>query len=687
MKLKESFNETFGDGSLASMARSFGEIIGDTIEGVVDFLSLFIEALKDVYNLAADILSPIGDLFKEFANESEDSTEKSISAWGVFSVSFKMFTSVISIGITTCVEIVRSSIKLIIDIFKAAGETIVNFSLAIGQAFESIKNRDFSGVKAAFSSAASSSSAIWGKVGTNFQENFGKSVDIISSKILKSQNDVSSKVKSIHKRTADNINATYDRKSNNTGGTEKALNIKDGSGSGDKDENLSKAKYALIKAQLEAELMIIKDGLSRQQDLLDTKLKDQLVSYKDYFNEKANIQKEELTKQIALKQQELNENKQLESKASKESDKLGFQAAAVKLQAEMIVLKNRESDIDRKSAESVKEKQKEIQKMVTDMRAQLADATNSVDPTSKFAQIEQKYKDTLDRMIIEGDAAGVEIINGLINVDKAKAQVESLSREFEIFTNKRSVEIEKIKRLEGSAQITSEKAKQMYRDKEKEAIKEEIVLKEKLLSLSEKSGDLVNSAKLESEIAKLKTAQQDVNEFGQSVNQVFSSSLEGFFTDVISGTKTVSQAFKDMAKGIIAQIAQVVAKWIAAKIMGVFNPGGGMSGAGFGGAGGGGGGGMGDLLGGVLGAVFGGFKETGGYTMSGNAYVVGEKGPELFVPSTAGSIIPNGGSSKMGGSNVTMNISTPDANSFRRSASQIGTGYANSLNRNMSRNA
>lgn len=46
-------------------------------------------------------------------------------------------------------------------------------------------------------------------------------------------------------------------------------------------------------------------------------------------------------------------------------------------------------------------------------------------------------------------------------------------------------------------------------------------------------------------------------------------------------------------------------------------------------------------IGGAIDAVFGGGKASGGPVSSGTAYVVGEKGPELFVPNTSGMIIPN----------------------------------------------
>ena len=57
---------------------------------------------------------------------------------------------------------------------------------------------------------------------------------------------------------------------------------------------------------------------------------------------------------------------------------------------------------------------------------------------------------------------------------------------------------------------------------------------------------------------------------------------------------------------------------------------------------------------GAISSAFGGFRAAGGSVSAGTPYVVGERGAELFVPSSSGTIVPNGG---MGGStiNVTVN--------------------------------
>ena len=66
------------------------------------------------------------------------------------------------------------------------------------------------------------------------------------------------------------------------------------------------------------------------------------------------------------------------------------------------------------------------------------------------------------------------------------------------------------------------------------------------------------------------------------------------------------------------------------------------------------------LAAGISGAILKGFRAEGGPVNSGSPYVVGEKGPELFVPHSSGSIVPNGAMGSSGGStggvNVTYNI-------------------------------
>ena len=56
---------------------------------------------------------------------------------------------------------------------------------------------------------------------------------------------------------------------------------------------------------------------------------------------------------------------------------------------------------------------------------------------------------------------------------------------------------------------------------------------------------------------------------------------------------------------------------------------------------------------GAISSAFGGFRAAGGSVTAGKAYVVGEQGAEMFVPSSNGTIVPNGG---MGGSTINITV-------------------------------
>lgn len=89
-------------------------------------------------------------------------------------------------------------------------------------------------------------------------------------------------------------------------------------------------------------------------------------------------------------------------------------------------------------------------------------------------------------------------------------------------------------------------------------------------------------------------------------------------------------------------------------------------------------------IGGLLDNVFGGGKANGGPVTSGTSYIVGERGPELFVPNTNGLIIPNGQSMPgTSGSNQgsTINITVNGAIDSESTARQIVSILNNSSSR------
>jgi lambda family phage tail tape measure protein len=118
---------------------------------------------------------------------------------------------------------------------------------------------------------------------------------------------------------------------------------------------------------------------------------------------------------------------------------------------------------------------------------------------------------------------------------------------------------------------------------------------------------------------------------------MFDTFTKGFEDAIVNFVKTGKLSFKDLANTLIAQFARIQAQNM---LMSLFGGGGGVP------SGGG-------LLGGLF-KIFTG-KAGGGNVVDGQPLMVGERGPELFVPNNAGKIVPN---RQLGGGQQVINNST-----------------------------
>lgn len=149
------------------------------------------------------------------------------------------------------------------------------------------------------------------------------------------------------------------------------------------------------------------------------------------------------------------------------------------------------------------------------------------------------------------------------------------------------------------------------------------------------------------------------NELGTAL----SSSISG----LIDGTTTVQEAFSRMfeniGKAFIDMATQMLAQKLVLTVLQAFSSGGGTPI-------------LGNKIGNFGGGNFGGFFADGGRPPLGKASLIGERGPELFVPDTAGTIISNedafgAARNAMGGSNNSSN----DAFADNAEAIGISTSY------------
>lgn len=148
-----------------------------------------------------------------------------------------------------------------------------------------------------------------------------------------------------------------------------------------------------------------------------------------------------------------------------------------------------------------------------------------------------------------------------------------------------------------------------------------------------------------------------------NVVERLNSSMEGMigtvsstFADVLLGLKDGFSSLQDLAMSALRMIiSTLIEAFIRSQILGqsLNFGGGGFSFASLANMGGG----LGGLgLGFGLGGMIAGFLADGGPASAGKPYVVGERGPELFVPNTSGTVVSNEDLSMTGGEVLTVNF-------------------------------
>ena len=253
-----------------------------------------------------------------------------------------------------------------------------------------------------------------------------------------------------------------------------------------------------------------------------------------------------------------------------------------------------------------------------------------------------------------------------------KEALSSAEVEYLLMAQSNEIFAENIKYEKAILDIQKEQTREMYRQLNAAGILDEQAQKRlgrgaanplrttfdlglSLFAISEKDQALERTRL---ELEQLLNPIAQVTAAAEGIGSAFSTSFKG----IVSGTMTAQEAlagfFQNIADQFLDMAAQIIAKWIQLTILNsilkIFpgSPTGSAASGGFtlpGGAGFAKGFGMESLI-----TLPG--RAAGGPVSAGSPYMVGERGPELFVPGRSGAIVPNNELGGGGQTNVVVNV-------------------------------
>lgn len=457
------------------------------------------------------------------------------------------------------------------------------------------------------------------------------------------------------------------------------------------------------KALLANQLKIYEEGVAKESALLATRNKfldlynnENLVSIKDYYAAKKSIQDEDVINTLALYDKEIAALKAYSAKADKATDRAEATGKINDLLAKKAKLE--QSSMETGIVAGVQEAKAfhDLGNQIGSVNAQLFEFTGNLHAAAVI-RFDQQNEALRIRLTTEHNKAALDQLDLAEKYTLARVDLNKLDEQSALIKGASANAEKRISIAQQAGAMTELGTLQAISAVRKKEADQLQTIYENYKQIADVSGN--EKFKLDADNMKvaLESLRAESDLVAQKFDTIFKDSFATAFEQFATGAKSAADAFKSFSQSVGAEISKLAAQQLSKDLFGnMFTPG---STSGGGGGDSGWAGAALSLLGGLFGgapssgsmfadqtagfsaadlAAWGGpTRASGGPVNANSPYMVGERGPELFMPSGAGRIVPNhelsSNSSSGGGEGHTINVYISGSNNapdVRRSASQ-----------------
>ena len=420
---------------------------------------------------------------------------------------------------------------------------------------------------------------------------------------------------------------------------------------------------------------------------IDAQLADSAVSFADYYAVRKTLQEQAIKSQIAALDAEIVALEDYKNRAAKTNDRLDAENKIADVLQKRRALERAAGDQAIDEAARQKKSFEDLEKQIRLNSAAVQELEGSLSDAAAI-RFDEANREIRLRLVVEGRDEAVAQLDRLRAYSIAQANINTLNEEADRISQQRanSETLVSIAQRNGATtELGSLQARGEARAREVEELQR---IYEVRLKIAQESGNPKLLQDAENLRVRIEELRASTDLLGQAFDNIFVGSAADAFASFVTGAKSAKDAFNDFVGSVVSQISRLAAQDIAGSLFKGLGGGGG-GGGGFGGGlmslfssffGGGGGAFSGQTAGGMFTLPGEGYAKGGAFTNGlvdtttfFNPAMMGEAGPEAIMPlarDSSGRLGVRGGGGSQNVS-ITFNVSTPDANSFRASESQI----------------
>lgn len=320
-----------------------------------------------------------------------------------------------------------------------------------------------------------------------------------------------------------------------------------------------------IRAALDAELSVIKDGLARQKQALEAALEDKLVSIRDYYSRKTSLEQQEIDAEIARTQALLAEQRRLAGSAD-ESQRTTALAEVGRLEAELIVLNNRRADAAVTNARKAAQAERELADTLAELKLKLAEKQGTATDQDRMDALLRQYRAQMAAFKAEGDQAGVDLINRLINVEAAEANLSALEAKWRAAMDRLRNAQELIQIRQNAGLLTETEARRQIVDLQRQSAAE---LQGMLPAMQDAAGAIgpeavERMAAYRNEIEQMRLGMDELAPLWADLGQGFGDALNNMLTGATTWRDGLTGLFRQISNSFLQHLViKPFQEWVA----------------------------------------------------------------------------------------------------------------------------
>lgn len=381
-----------------------------------------------------------------------------------------------------------------------------------------------------------------------------------------------------------------------------------------------------LQASLAAARVLLDDEIKRVGAALDRDFERNLVRFSEYFQRRADLERQTLDNELEQRRaalQLLDAEIRLAEERGDETEQQENNRR--RLVAEITALERQRGDIAVNAANRQADAERQLARQLEQVRQRLLELQGDTVGARQLA-LQTEFRELLERLAIEGDQAGTELVQNLINIELARTRLSELEAEYERTLAELARQERRVAIQVETGVISEREGRRRIIELHRQTAAEVEQLIPLMRELAEATGDpaaIERLKEMELELEELgKTAKVAAREMATTLRDAG----EEAFSSFLDGTRSAKDAFQDFIDDIRRKVADLVAERLFDRMFQVLSRGG-----------------TGGQGGGLFASILGGLFHRGG--------VVGLGAPAIRVPALAFAGAPrlhNGGIAGLG---------------------------------------